>query len=97
MALVLFEIDGRGVATITLNRPDRLNAINMEMRDLLWEYLGACRDIPEVGVIVFRGEGRCFRPGADIPSSARPWWSPHGGRGGPPSGDLGPPSSNTGV
>jgi len=63
---VLFVIDDRGVATITLNRPDRLNAINMEMRDLLWTYLLACRDTPDVRVIVFRGEGRAFSAGADI-------------------------------
>lgn len=66
MESVLFDIDGRGVATITLNRADRLNAINLEMRDLLWTYLGACRDTPEVRVIVFRGEGRAFSAGADI-------------------------------
>ncbi len=66
MALVLFDIDDRGVATISLNRPERLNAINLEMRDLLWQYLEACRDIPEVRVIVFRGEGRAFSAGADI-------------------------------
>ena len=64
--LVLFEIDHRGVATITLNRPERLNAINMAMRDLLWTYLAAARDTPEVRVIVFRGVGRCFSAGADI-------------------------------
>ena len=54
------------VATITLNRPQRLNAISMAMRDLLWEYLEACRDIPEVRAIVFRGNGRSFCAGADI-------------------------------
>lgn len=64
--LVLFDIDSRGVATITLNRPERLNAINMAMRDLLWTYLEACRDTPAVRVIVFRGEGRAFSAGADI-------------------------------
>ena len=63
---VLFDIDGRGVATITLNRPQRLNAISMAMRDLLWEYLEACRDIPDVRAIVFRGSGRSFCAGADI-------------------------------
>jgi enoyl-CoA hydratase/carnithine racemase len=66
MAPVLFEIDGDGVATITLNRPGQLNAINLEMRDLLWQYLEACRDIPDIRVIVFRGEGRAFSAGADI-------------------------------
>ena len=63
---VRFELDARGVATITLDRPGRLNAINMAMRDLLWEHLAACRDIPEARVIVFRGEGRAFSAGADI-------------------------------
>ena len=66
MAPVLFSVDERGVATITLNRPERLNSINLEMRDLLWEYLAACREIEEVQVIIFRGEGRCFSAGADI-------------------------------
>ena len=64
--LVLFAIDERGVATITLNRPERLNAINMVMRDLLWEYLQACRDHPDVRAVCFRGEGRAFSAGADI-------------------------------
>ena len=63
---VLFAIDDRGVATITLNRPERLNAINMAMRDLLWEYLQACRDHPDVRAVCFRGEGRAFSAGADI-------------------------------
>ncbi|MCK9517739.1 MAG: enoyl-CoA hydratase/isomerase family protein [Dehalococcoidia bacterium] len=63
---VLFDIDARGVATITLNRPNRLNAINMAMRDLLWTYLEACRDTPDVRLILFRGEGAAFSAGADI-------------------------------
>ncbi len=63
---VLFAVDRRGVATITLNRPGQLNAINMAMRDLLWTYLEACRDDPDVRAIVFRGEGSCFSAGADI-------------------------------
>lgn len=66
VTLVSFELDSRGVATITLNRPERLNAINMAMRDQLWEHLAACRDIPEVQVIIFQGEGRAFSAGADI-------------------------------
>jgi len=63
---VLFQVDERGVATISLNRPERLNAMNMAVRDLLWTYLAACRDLPDVRLIVFRGEGPCFSAGADI-------------------------------
>jgi enoyl-CoA hydratase/carnithine racemase len=63
---VLFAVDGRGVATITLNRPQQLNAINMAMRDLLWTYLLACRDNPDIRLILFRGEGSSFSAGADI-------------------------------
>lgn len=66
MSHVRLDIDDRGVATVTLDRPERLNAINMAMRDQLWEHLAACRDIPEVQVIIFRGEGRSFSAGADI-------------------------------
>ena len=66
MEPVRFDVESRGLATITLARPERLNAINMEMRDLLWTYLEACSDMPDVRVILFRGEGRCFSAGADI-------------------------------
>lgn len=82
--LVLFDVDSRGVATITLNRPDSLNAINMAMRDLLWDYLRACRDMPEVEVLMFKGAGRAFSAGADIsefgtaPSIMDSRWSRHG-------------------
>lgn len=62
---VLFEITGP-VATVTLNRPERLNAINLAMRDLLWTYLEACRDTPGLRLVVFRGNGPAFSAGADI-------------------------------
>jgi enoyl-CoA hydratase/carnithine racemase len=63
---VIFE-KRDGVAWITLNRPDVLNALNLQMRDELWSLLEACRADPEVGVIVFRGAGdRAFSAGADL-------------------------------
>ncbi len=56
-----------GIAWVTLNRPDVLNAINMRMRDELWDVVQAVRDDPEVMVVVFRGAGeRAFSAGADI-------------------------------
>jgi enoyl-CoA hydratase/carnithine racemase len=56
-----------GIAWVTLNRPAVLNAINMEMRDALWDIAGAVRDDPDVRVAVFKGAGeRAFSAGADI-------------------------------
>ncbi|MGI8551070.1 MAG: enoyl-CoA hydratase/isomerase family protein [Dehalococcoidia bacterium] len=64
--LVLYEKQ-EGIATITLNRPAALNAINLAMRDLLWEMLQAVRDDPDVRVLIIRGAGeRAFSAGADI-------------------------------
>lgn len=66
-ALVLYDKPSDGVASITLNRPEALNAINMAMRDDLWTFVQACLIDPEVRVLIFRGEGpRAFSAGADI-------------------------------
>jgi 2-(1,2-epoxy-1,2-dihydrophenyl)acetyl-CoA isomerase len=62
---ILFEV-AEGVATITLNRPDKLNAFTLEMIDLWADRLEeACRR-EDVDVIVFAGAGRGFCAGGDI-------------------------------
>ncbi|HLZ69685.1 MAG TPA: enoyl-CoA hydratase/isomerase family protein [Dehalococcoidia bacterium] len=64
--LVLFEKDG-GIAWLTLNRPEALNAVNLAMRDQLWTLLLAVRDDPEIGCLVIRGNGeKAFCAGADV-------------------------------
>jgi enoyl-CoA hydratase/carnithine racemase len=56
-----------GVGWVTLNRPAVLNALNLEMRDQLWETFLAVRDDPEVAVAVIQGAGsRAFSAGADV-------------------------------
>ena len=66
MTDVLFEKSG-GIAWVTLNRPEVLNAINMHMRDELWDILHAVRDDPDVRVAIFRGAGdKAFSAGAHI-------------------------------
>ncbi len=57
----------KGVATVTLNRPERRNALSSGMlRDLLTA-LTWCRDQPEVRVVVLTGAGdRAFCAGADL-------------------------------
>ena len=64
---ILYEKQDGGIAWITLNRPDVLNAINMEMRDELWQTLHAAQDDPEVRAVIFKGAGdRAFSAGADV-------------------------------
>ncbi len=64
--LVLYDkLDG--VARLTLNRPQALNAVNLAMRDELWVLLQAVRDDPDVRAVVVRGAGeRAFCAGADV-------------------------------
>ncbi len=54
------------VAWISLNRPQVHNAIDLRMRDELWEAIQAAQQDPGVRVVVVRGEGASFSSGADI-------------------------------
>jgi enoyl-CoA hydratase/carnithine racemase len=55
-----------GLARVTLNRPEVLNAYNLRMRDELWEVLQAIRDDPTVRAMLLAGAGRAFCAGADL-------------------------------
>jgi enoyl-CoA hydratase/carnithine racemase len=64
---VLYEKADGGVAWVTLNRPDVLNALNMQCRDELWQIMHAVEGDPDVRAVIFRGAGeRAFSAGADI-------------------------------
>ncbi len=64
---LLFDKTGDGIAWLTLNRPEVLNAANMAMRDELWAAFLAVRDDPDIRVAVVRGAGhRAFSAGADV-------------------------------
>lgn len=61
------EYDRRGaVAVVTLNRPDKLNAYNVAMRDDLFVALGVADADPEVRVVVLGGNGPAFSTGGDV-------------------------------
>jgi enoyl-CoA hydratase/carnithine racemase len=62
---VLYE-KSDGVGTISLNRPEKLNAINWDMLDDLSAVLKDILVDDEVSVVVLRGEGRYFCSGADL-------------------------------
>ena len=63
--VVLYEA-ADGVATITLNRPDRLNAWTGPMGRAYFDALDRAADDRDVRVIVITGAGRGFCAGADI-------------------------------
>ncbi len=62
---LITEIEGH-VATITLNRPDALNAFNNQLMDELTAALDAFEADTEVGCIVITGSSKAFAAGADI-------------------------------
>ncbi|HEY3941240.1 MAG TPA: enoyl-CoA hydratase-related protein [Acidimicrobiales bacterium] len=68
---VLYRVQG-AVATLTLNRPERLNAIAADMLDRLLAALERAASDEAVRVVVLTGAGRGFCPGADIASLAQP-------------------------
>src|SRR4029450_11257649 len=61
----LFDQDPSGIATITLNRPDRLNALTFEVYRELTDTFAALRDDSTVRVVVITGAGRAFCSGGD--------------------------------
>ncbi len=62
---ILYEKSGP-VATLTINRPDRLNGMTKKMLREAREALSAASDDREVRVLVLTGAGKTFCPGADL-------------------------------
>jgi enoyl-CoA hydratase/carnithine racemase len=62
----LYETSTNGVATITLNRPERLNALTFEVYRELTGTFAALRNEPDVRVVVITGAGRAFCSGGDV-------------------------------
>ena len=73
-----------GIATLTLNRPERLNALGDTLRDDLHDAILKCGENAEVRVIVITGAGKGFCSGGDVKAmnenkergAARPLWTP---------------------
>lgn len=55
-----------GIGEVILNRPNALNAYNIQMRDDLWQVLDAAAIDDAVRVLLFIGAGRAFCAGADL-------------------------------
>ncbi len=69
--VVAFDVDGP-VARLTLSRPEKLNALNDDMRRGLAAALTELEERPDVRVVVVAGAGRSFSAGADLTTSSYP-------------------------
>src|ERR1700722_14621536 len=90
----LWEADG-GILSVTLTRPDRLNALSSPLQSELAAFWAQVRDEPELRCVIVTGAGRAFSAGADtadLSSGSRPdatigvhavRFFPGGGLGGP--------------
>lgn len=59
--------DRNGAATLTLNRPDKLNALNVELfKELDAHVRKLANETETVGLVIVRGAGRCFSAGHDL-------------------------------
>jgi 2-(1,2-epoxy-1,2-dihydrophenyl)acetyl-CoA isomerase len=66
----VLEVVTDGVAVLTLNRPEKLNAMSTAMLDALLEALPRLADDMSVGVVVLTGAGRGFCAGGDVRAMA---------------------------
>jgi enoyl-CoA hydratase len=62
---ILYSVDDR-VATITINRPDKLNALNDATMEELGQAINAAQADDEIDGVILTGSGRAFVAGADI-------------------------------
>ena len=62
---LLYEVSDH-IATVTLNRPDRLNAITRQLQEDLFNALNEADKDVDVRVIILTGAGRGFCAGADM-------------------------------
>jgi enoyl-CoA hydratase len=79
--LVLVDDPAEHVRRLTLNRPEKRNALSNSLRGRLFEELHAADDDPAVRVTIIRGAGSCFSAGYDLkpdPRDPLPWWTAKG-------------------
>jgi enoyl-CoA hydratase/carnithine racemase len=76
---ILYEVENR-IATITFNRPDRLNAISHQMIKELHDAYGRAEGDDDVWTVIVTATGRAFCSGADVEEIPEDGKVPHDGR-----------------
>ena len=67
---ILYEVE-RGRARITLNRPEKLNALSLELQEELNRALWDADNDTAVHAVIIKGNGRAFSAGYDLSPAAR--------------------------
>ena len=65
-APLLVDVDKRGVATLTLNRPDAFNAMSEDLLDALTAAIAALNQNEALRVVVIQANGKAFCAGHDL-------------------------------
>lgn len=73
---ILYKLED-GIATVTLNRPDVLNAVNMDMRKDFADLTEQLFFDDDVRVVIFTGAGRGFSAGGDMSHFEKDWLTPN--------------------
>ena len=68
---VRYEVDAGGVALLTLDDPERMNALGTGIREGILSGLAAADEDDAVGAVVITGTGKCFCAGGDLAEMAR--------------------------
>ena len=66
MSGLVLRDDTGGLSTLTLNRPDKLNALSMELFEELDGHLASLEASEVIQAVVIRGAGKCFSAGHDL-------------------------------
>lgn len=66
MSLIEQELDANGILTVTLNRPEKLNALSTDVLDALDEIFKSTQENTKIKALLITGNGKAFCAGADI-------------------------------
>src|ERR1700755_1853733 len=66
----LLTDEHEGILIATFNRPDKLNAMSVQLVRSLWEAIERFRDTPDLKVMLIRAPARYFSAGADLKEGA---------------------------
>lgn len=66
MSIIESNLDDKGILTLTLNRPEKLNALNDDVLRGLSEIFSNAKHNPQVKAVMLTGSGKAFCAGADI-------------------------------